>query len=131
MDTKNFLSFDLYTCKELKALCKQFGIKGYSRLLKAQLVNVLNEHTGRASFEVTEFEKLCVQHNLMPKREKPVTSKSVKGSGQTVAEMKAWLKSQGCKGYTKLRKGELEQKVAQVKALKTAEHKLQAVGFFK
>lgn len=130
MNTKNFLSFDLYTCKELKALCKEFGLKGYSRLLKAQLVQMLNKHTKRADYGVSHFEQLCVTNNLMPKREKPVTEKSVKGSGETVKEMQAYLKSAGVKGFWKLRKAELQVLVAKTKAIKTAEAKIKAAGCF-
>ena len=99
------------TIKELKAECKRRGCKGYSNLGRLELEDLL---------------RICPENNCIPYKRnlcdrlgkvcKPSTGKCVLRAGAAgaggaagVAGLKAELKRRGCKGYSGLKKAELEQ----------------------
>lgn len=70
---------------ELKRMCKERGIKGYSKLRKKELIDILggeNEEIGMERYTVKELKKMC--------------------------------KERGIKGYSKLRKKELIEILGEV-----------------
>ena len=76
------------TVKELKELCKEKGIKGYSKLKK------------------TELEKLCLNKNSSVKVSmKKISHKNYEKLSLT--ELKNICKSKGIKGYSQLTKPDL------------------------
>lgn len=40
------MNYDSMTCKNLKKLCKERKIKGYSKMKKAELINLLQQEQG-------------------------------------------------------------------------------------
>ena len=84
---------DSQTVPELKALAKNLGLKGYSRLRKAELINLINQNLpgGVVNFIDEDDTKSTTQ---VLRR-------------QTVPELKTLAKNLGLKGYSRLRKAEL------------------------
>jgi hypothetical protein len=79
--------FRKYTVKQLKAECKKKGIKGYSKLKKAELINFCSVTDAISG-----------------------TEKAKKGKKITVKELKVMCKKLKIKGYSKWRKAELLKK---------------------
>ena len=83
-----------FNVKQLKAECKKKGIKGYSKMKKAQLeTHCLNK------------EQLEKQKKVQKKVKKKV-QKKVKS--MTVKQLKAECKRKGIKGYSKMKKAQLQ-----------------------
>lgn len=72
------------TVKELRARCKTAGIRGYSKMKKAELLDALAKHA-----------------NAKPEE------KAAMSDRRTVKELKADCKAEGIRGYSKLKRDEL------------------------
>ena len=77
------MDYNRMTVKDLRALAKDNGLKGYSRLKKSELISFIRDNL-----------------KLKPTKRKPLKP-------MTVKDLRALAKDNGLKGYSKLKKSEL------------------------
>jgi hypothetical protein len=89
------------TCVELKELCKQLGLRGYSTANKAKLISLLEEQSARAA----EIEKELVANTekASPISKKPVNHRKSSKWNQFLSE---YSKENGCTLKTAMSKKE-------------------------
>lgn len=69
--------YENYTVKELKKLCKERGIRGYSNLRKAELIDILRKSTIKKPSRKVSRKKICPSGKIM----NPATGRCVKETG--------------------------------------------------
>ena len=89
------------TLKELKAVAKNLGLRGYSRMKKQELINLLNSH-----------------NHIVSTSRRPRRSSSRKTTSKvTLKSLREKAKRLGIKGYSKLKKAELELLITSTKTV--------------
>ena len=101
---------------ELKKICKDNGYSGYSKLKKNELIELIKKHKKGSKEKVKASPK--AKSKASPKAKSKASpkaktkakssSKSPNLKGKTLADLKAMCKEKGIKGYSKLKRDEIE-----------------------
>ena len=100
---------------ELKAIAKSRGLRGYSKLLKYELIDFLE------SSEIERKERLEVKAEIIESIRVSIISNYHLMEDCRIIDLKAIAKSIGLRGYSKLRKAELIDFLKQSDLLKQRE----------
>ncbi len=116
------------TIKELKTLAKDLGLRGYSRMKKQELINLLNSH----NHVVSTSRRPRRSTSRRPRRPRRSTSRRPRRSSSrrprrstsrkttnnvTLKSLRVKAKRLGIKGYSKLKKAELERLITSTKTV--------------
>lgn len=113
------------TATQLKAAAKAAGLKGYSKMNKADLYTAVSGQ--KVGFEAVKAADVAKKAAAKAKKDlaaakagklpkpttKPAPAKAPAAKPKTVTELKAAAKAQGVKGYSKMKKADLEAALTQ------------------
>lgn len=100
-----------YTVKDLKNLAREKGVKGYSKLRKDELCNILNiecevKPKSKSTSEISKIRKVNISKTTQEKLKEPKTNKTKekKPSLPTINEMKKMAREKKLSNYSNLDK---------------------------